>query len=52
MFEGKISQAKEFVPSFVKERIYALIWCLKIEECWNKAISLVLKCLYLIVYLE
>lgn len=49
MFEGKISQAKEFVPGFVKERIYALIWCLKIEEGWNKAISLVLKYMVFLV---
>lgn len=50
MFEGKISQAKEFVPSFFKDRIYALIWCLKKEEVCNKAVSLVLKCLYLVVF--
>lgn len=43
MFEGKISQARESVPSFFKERIYALILCLKIEEGWNKAIFLALK---------
>lgn len=52
MFEGKISQAKELVPSFVKERIYALIWYLKIEEGWNKAIYKTLRCLDFIVFLE